>query len=182
MEGDDTQCHTAPLQNDSFINQLAGAAADFAASRSCQTNQLFFLPGTRPRLEGFLHNTLLLLPLNPFVCRCAAPVMLRFLPTCSLGGNGCIVWSRSASPRRIAAICRQRGLCVSLPEMWRSQEKQEREKKKKKKEKQALFHSLLYRCLHKFVCGLISHSTDICYLLGRSPPAPAMGPRGAVPR
>lgn len=65
------QCSTAPLQNYSFINQLAGAAADFAAGRSCQTNQLFFPAGNQAALEGFLHNTplLLLLPPNPFVRR-----------------------------------------------------------------------------------------------------------------
>lgn len=115
----------APLQNDSFINQLAGAAADFAAGRSCQTNQLFFPAGNQALLEGFLHNT----PPNPFVrCR-AAPMTLRFLPTCSPGSNGRIVWSCTASPR-IAAICRHRAPCVSLPATLRSQEKQGEKKKK----------------------------------------------------
>lgn len=47
------QCYRAPLQNDTFINQLAGTAADFAVGHSCQTNQLFFLLGTRPHSRGF---------------------------------------------------------------------------------------------------------------------------------
>lgn len=61
----------APLQNDSFLNQLPGTAADSAAGRSCET-----LSSDSCRiqalLEGFLHNSLPLLPLNPAVCRCSA--------------------------------------------------------------------------------------------------------------
>ncbi|KAM6045126.1 uncharacterized protein VSU04_013330 isoform 1-T1 [Chlamydotis macqueenii] len=181
LEGDDMQRYPALLRHDSFINQLAATAADVAAGHSCQPHQLFFSARAQAPLEGFLHNSPLLLLLNPFVHRRAAPAVLRFLPTCSPGSNGRIVRSRSASPRRMAAVCRRRGLCVSLSETRRSQGKQERRgKKKKKKRQQALFRSLLYQCLHKSVCGLlISLLTNICYLLSRFPLAPAARPRGA---